>query len=130
MLGAGAASGPLGWAVRTDDLDAVAERLGLTASDGSRSTADGTLLRWRYAGADEAIARPPLPFFVEWAVGSPFPGRAREAPPYRLEELRLSGDPGVLRRWLGDSRLSVRVVDGEPGVLGVVLRGPAGELVL
>jgi hypothetical protein len=124
------AEGPLGWAVRTDDLDAVADRLGLTASDGSRAAPDGTQLRWRYAGAAEAIARPPLPFFIEWAPGTTFPGRAVEPPPYRLRELRLAGDSLALGAWLGEDELPVSVVGGEPGVQGIVLGGPAGELVL
>jgi len=32
---------PLGWAVRTDDLDAVTSRLHLTATEGSRVARDG-----------------------------------------------------------------------------------------
>jgi glyoxalase-like protein len=130
VLEAGGGSRPLGWAVRTDDLDGVAKRLGLTTADGSRLTAEGTQLRWRYAGAAEAIARPPLPFFIEWSAGTPFPGRAAEPSPYRLRELRLAGDPVVLGGWLGEDELPLRVVDGEPGVQGVLLAGPAGELVL
>jgi len=41
---------PLGCAVRTDLLDALAERLDLTVYPGSRPAADGPLLRWRSAG--------------------------------------------------------------------------------
>ena len=130
VLEAPGAFRPLGWAVRTDDLDSVADRLGLATADGSRLTADGANLRWRYAGAGEAIARPPLPFFIEWDPGSPFPGRAAEPPLLRLRELRLAGDPVALRDRLGGDDLPVRVVSGEPGVAGVVLAGPEGELVL
>ena len=121
---------PLGWAVRTDDLDAVAARLRLTTAEGSRAAADGTQLRWRYAGAAEAIAQPPLPFFIEWAPGSAFPGHRAEPSPYRLLELRLTGDPVALRRWLGKDDLPLRVVDGEPTVAGIVLAGPDGQFAL
>jgi len=121
---------PLGWAVRTDDLDSVAARLGLTPAEGSRVAPDGTQLRWRYAGADEAIARPPLPFFIEWDPDTVVPGRAAGGRPHRLVELRLTGDRDVLRRWLGQDDLPLRVGEGRPAVKGVVLRGPAGTFVL
>jgi hypothetical protein len=52
---------PLGWAVRTDDLAAVAGRLGLNVGSGSRLTAMGDLLSWRIAGVERAIAEPWLP---------------------------------------------------------------------
>src|SRR2546423_7910204 len=35
---------PFGWAVRTDDIAAVAARLGLRVDEGARRTAAGTLL--------------------------------------------------------------------------------------
>ena len=53
---------PLGWAVRTDNLDAVAGRLGLSVGSGSRFTATGEFLRWRIAGVERAMAEPWLPF--------------------------------------------------------------------
>ena len=37
--------GPFGWAVRIEELDRVADRLGLPVRDGSRATPDGRLLR-------------------------------------------------------------------------------------
>jgi glyoxalase-like protein len=73
VLGAVGGFRPLGWAVRTDDLDSVVARLGLTPAEGSRATPGGGQLRWRYAGAEEAIARPPLPFFIEWLRTRFFP---------------------------------------------------------
>src|SRR5687767_14564658 len=57
---------PFGWAVRTDELDAVARRLGLTVASGSRAARDGRLVRWRLAGIEQAAAEPSLPFFIEW----------------------------------------------------------------
>jgi Glyoxalase-like domain len=49
---------PLGWAVHTDDLDAIAGRLGLTPSAGSRVTPDGEILRWRSAGLERVTRSP------------------------------------------------------------------------
>jgi hypothetical protein len=67
--------GPLGWAVRTDAIEA----LGLPVVDGSRRRPDGTLLSWRLAGVERAAADPALPFFIEWGEGTPLPGRASTA---------------------------------------------------
>ena len=67
---------PFGWAVRTDDLDAVAARLGLTVRDGARHGPDGRRLTWRMAGIEQAAAEPALPFFIQWGPETPFPGAA------------------------------------------------------
>jgi Glyoxalase-like domain len=78
---------PLGWAVRTDELDEVARRLDLTVAAGSRATRSGELLHWRVAGVEQAAAEPSLPFFIEWGQGTSPPGRARQpigAAPSRL----------------------------------------------
>ena len=61
----------LGWAVRTHELDDVADRLDLTIGTGSRATRSGQVLRWRLAGIEQAAAEPSLPFFIEWAPGTP-----------------------------------------------------------
>jgi glyoxalase-like protein len=124
---AGAAS-PLGWAVRTDDLDAIAERLALEARAGSRRTGDGAELRWRYAGVERAMAEACLPFFIEWAVGTPFPGRT-ESPELRIRELHLTGEPARLAAWLGPTEIPVAVEPGRPAVVRVVLDGPGGSFV-
>src|SRR5262249_6565460 len=66
----------LGWAVRPDDLDAAASRLGVTIGEGSRRAPGGEQLRWRSAGLERAAAEPCLPFFIEWSPETPYPGRA------------------------------------------------------
>jgi hypothetical protein len=71
-----------------------------------------------------------LPFFIEWDPDTVVPGRAAGGRPHRLVELRLTGDRDVLRRWLGQDDLPLRVGEGRPAVKGVVLRGPAGTFVL
>jgi hypothetical protein len=61
---AGASAGilrPLGWAVRTNELDGTTQRLGVPASPGSRSREDGQTLRWRLAGIERAAEEPALP---------------------------------------------------------------------
>jgi hypothetical protein len=64
---------PIGWAVRTGSLDAVATRLGLEVHDGSRATPTGERLTWRLAGIERAAAEPILPFFIEWGEGARHP---------------------------------------------------------
>jgi hypothetical protein len=124
---------PFAWAIRTAELDAIARRLGLTISAGSRATGAGELLRWRLAGVEQAAAEPSLPIFIEWAKGTPFPGRAparHRAGAMEIAELRLGGDPDRLAAWLGAHRLPIAVRAGAPAVASVVLRGAGGELIL
>lgn len=112
--------GPMGWAVRTDRIEEVAARLGLTVVDGSRIGRDGRLLSWRLAGVEQAAAEPLLPFFIQWAPGTPLPGAAAPSE-QRIEALELTGAAERLSAWLGDHRLPVTVRPGPPGVAGVRL---------
>jgi Glyoxalase-like domain len=128
--GAADAGRLLGWAVRTGDLDAVARRLGLAARAGARAGPDGTLLRWRSAGIEQAAAEPSLPFFIEWAPGGAFPGRSAAPPPGAVAKLVVRGDPDRLWSWLGDHRLPVSVQPGSPAVTSLILAGPRGETII
>jgi hypothetical protein len=124
---------PLGWAVRTHELDDIARRLDLTIGVGSRATRSGEVLRWRLAGIEQAAAEPSLPFFIEWAPETPLPGRAPARHPagaVRIAELQLTGDPDRLSAWLGTHRLPMAVRTGAPAVASIVLSGPGGELIL
>jgi Glyoxalase-like domain len=76
---------PIGWAVRTRSLDAVATRHALDVNAGSRAAPSGQLLTWRLAGVEHASAEPSLPFFIEWGNETPHPSHALAA---RLERLR------------------------------------------
>ena len=75
------------------------------------------------------MAEPCLPFFIEWAAGSPFPGRAG-APRFGVAQLRLEGDAAKLDEWLGTHGLPVVMRPGAPAVEAAVLSGPGGEVVL
>jgi Glyoxalase-like domain len=124
---------PLGWAVRTDDLGAVAGRLGLNIGSGSRFTATGDLLSWRIAGVERAMAEPWLPFFVEWAAESRLPGRIDVEHPAAatgIKQLIVAGQPTRLSSWLDGHRLPVTLADGDSGVIGVVLSTTSGEIVV
>lgn len=121
---------PIGWAVRTTDLDAVASRIGIAPTDGSRRAPDGRLITWRLAGVERAAEEPCLPFFIEWGGGTPFPGADPADPGLHLVSLRLSGDARRLQEWLGGHALPVSITDGPPGVAAVVVSGPRGEIML
>jgi len=124
---------PLGWAVRTLELDEVARRLGLTVGAGSRAGRDGRLVRWRSAGIEQATADPSLPFFIEWEDGTPFPGRAPVTHPagaLQVARLELEGDPDRVSAWLGDHRLPITVRAGARGIARIVITSEAGEIVL
>ena len=133
---AGAGAGvlrPLGWAVRTDDLGGAAQRLGVTASPGSRLREDGQTLRWRLAGVEEAAKAPALPFFIEWGPGAPLPGRNRVAHrcgPVELARLELRGDAQRLADWLGTHGLPITVSTGAPALTRIVLTSRAGEIAI
>jgi hypothetical protein len=110
----------LGWCLRTDDLDAVAARLSLTIADGSRARPDGALLRWRMAGLERSADEPSLPFFIEWEVGTPYPGGAL-AQSATIDEVRLQGDPDRIEEWLGGADVPISVTEGRPALRSIVL---------
>jgi hypothetical protein len=110
----------LGWCLRTDALDAVAERLGLTIADGSRSRPDGAVLRWRMAGLERSAEEPSLPFFIEWGAGTPYPGGAL-AQSATIDEVRLQGDPDRIEEWLGGANVPISVSQGRPALRSIVL---------
>jgi hypothetical protein len=99
---------PMGWVVRTPDLDPIAARLRLETADGSRTTPDGRTVRWRSAGIDEAAAEPTLPFFIEWGADVAHPGAVRvkhHVRDVRIERIVVAGDADRLASWLGGHRL-------------------------
>lgn len=118
--------------LRTGDLDAVAARLGLDPVTGSRIRPDGGEISWRTVGMAQAFGPEALPFFISWD-GPGHPGDARA--PHRMTvagivRVELGGDPDVIARWLGPHDLDLRVVDGPPGVLRVVIGTAEGPLVV
>jgi hypothetical protein len=124
---------PLGWVVRTQQLDDVARRLGLAVGGGSRVGRNGELVTWRLAGVDQAATEPLLPFFIEWGPGTPLPGSTPAAHPagaVQLSSLRLEGDAERLAGWVGSRRLPVEVRAGSPAVKSIVLTADDGQIVL
>jgi glyoxalase-like protein len=124
---------PLGWAVRTAQLDEVARRLGLSVHAGSRTTPGGDEVHWRSAGLDLAAAEPSLPFFIEWGPNTRLPGRAEiqhSAGAARIARLVLTGDAGRLAAWLGDHQLPIVVSAGKPAVTAIHIAVDRGEIIV
>jgi glyoxalase-like protein len=128
--GASSSLRPLGWAVRVTGIDEHAGRLGLDVVDGMRALTDGSMLRWRTAGMEQAADRPLLPFFIEWEPSSLYPGRGSGLPAGTVSYLELDGDPDELARWLGDHELPVVVQTGLPAVRRVGIATAAGTIAI
>lgn len=115
---------PLGWAVRTDAIEEVAVRLGLPVSDGSRTTPDGRVVRWRTVGLQQATTEPALPFFIEWGDPAAVPWRAPVSHPsgdVRILGVGLSEDAARIRDWLAENDLPLSVTPGPSGVTAVLV---------
>jgi hypothetical protein len=121
---------PIGWAVRTRSLDAVAARHSLDINAGSRASPSGEVLTWRLAGLEHAARASFLPFFIEWGEATPHPSRAggEESNDSEIVRLELTGDPEELQDWLDDEDVPVSVDTGPPAVTKVVLSTSEGEL--
>lgn len=118
-----------------DDLEATAARLGLDVEPGSRSTPDGTELRWRGAGIDAPQREPWLPFFISWEAPSELhPGRApaeHRVDVRGIASAEIAGDPERMRAWLGGHDVPLIIVPGTPSVRSVSVRlADGGELVV
>jgi glyoxalase-like protein len=124
---------PIGWAVRTDDVETAARRLGLDVRAGSRTTPSKTVLRWRSAGVEQAIAKALLPFFIEWSADTPHPGSLGVRHPagaVQLSRLELRGDPIDLADWLGGERLPIALTPGNAGVSRIVLSAEGRQILM
>jgi Glyoxalase-like domain len=110
---AAAPDGLFGWAVAIDDVAARAARLGVEVITVERSG-----LTARVAGADQAMAEPWLPFFIQRDPGIADPGGDGDAG--GIAWVEVAGDAERLRAWLGSDELPVRIVDGEPPGLRAV----------
>jgi hypothetical protein len=123
---------PVGWAVRTQELDEVASRLDLEVEAGSRTGQD-EVVSWRLAGVAEAATEPALPFFIEWAPGTRLPGQADHVHAFgevTIAEIRLSGDPLQIQRWLGADQVPIDIRPGASAITSVVLRSTSGDQVI
>jgi Glyoxalase-like domain len=126
----------VGWVVATDEIDAVAKRLGLDVEEKSRETADGSTLRWRVAGIERAMKTGGLPFFVQWDVpDEQRPGAAEASHDAEVQGIAwveiLTDDRDAVKDWLGDDHdLPVRISEGDPAIAAAAIATADGEIVL
>ena len=123
---------PLGWAVRTDSIDAIGRRLGLPVVPGSRVAPGGALLTWLSVGLDIVVREPGLPFFIQWGDGVPLPGALavrHRGGPATLKLLSVAADRERLSDWLGDHDLPIAVT-GPSGKSLITLMGRQGDFTL
>lgn len=124
----------VGWMVRTDDIEAVAARLGLNVRAMSRTRDDGTVLEWKLAGLEVILGEPSLPAFIDWSADDPHHPAGmpvqHSAEPAGVAWLELSGDAERIKRWCEGIDLPVQIVDGPPAVraAGMVVDGEEIEL--
>ena len=124
----------VGWAAQTDDVQAIASRLGLEVERGSRTRPDGSVLAWQLAGVAPGLAGGALPFFIQWDVPPELhPGAAdadHDVSPVGIASIEVTGDPHSLHEWLGESQLPLRVVEGAPSLSAVAIGTAVGDLLL
>lgn len=124
----------LAWALPTDNLDAVADRLGLDPQHHRMTGPDGGTLTWRLVGMGEAFAEPGLPFFIEWDDPAEFAatlGRWRESARHATEStgidwIEISGDEGRIRDRMGTTDAPVRITPGPPSIMAIGVATPHG----
>jgi hypothetical protein len=118
-----AGEGLVGWAVATDDLDAIAGRLGLTIERGSRKRPDGVRLSWRLAGVEQALASGgKLPFFIQWEGPVELHPGGDHSAPAGIQWVEVAADESELREWLGGAQLPVRFASQGRGLTAAGIR--------
>lgn len=129
-----AREGIAAFCLSTDNIDAVARRLDLTPEGMERAAPDGSVLGWRLAGLEAALADPCKPFFIQWEVPpARHPGRmaaGHRVEPLGLSWVEVSGDPSAIEAWIDNASLDIRVGRGGSGIVAAGVRTTHGDLVL
>jgi hypothetical protein len=128
-----AGSRMIGWAVLVDDLDAVAERLGIEIFDYTLQHDDGTLRGWRAVSGE-----PHLPFFIDYPNNGDRLARLRSrylsmqhtSSPTRFSRLTISGSKREMQEWLGPHHLPLRFLPGTRGLCEARIQTAAREVVI
>ncbi len=133
MRGAGLAR----WSVETDDIEATARRVGYPVEQRRRLLVDGTQVRWRSVGVDEAWDEPWRCAFMAWDDPDLHPARAdgvvhaNGATGFARLDLDVP-DVASLSTWLGgDVPDGVNVRGGgDTGPVALFLASPSGEILV
>jgi hypothetical protein len=125
----------VGWAVHTDDSEALAKRLRQAnvsfegPTDGSRQRPDGTTLRWKTLDLKDDRSGL-LPFFIEWSTDSTHP--SVDAPSgCRLVSFAVSApNSDELAKHFRLIQIDVTITHSNKPALHASIAGPQGELAL
>jgi len=129
----------VGWALQTDEIDAICARLNLLPEDGGVARPDGWRTSWTEAGFEQAGTSGWLPFFISYHNVDARRERARAdllqvqhaIEPIEISWISVGGNQQQLQQWMGSSTLPVRVVDAQPpGVQAVGIRTTQGEIIV
>jgi hypothetical protein len=126
---------PIGWAIRTRDLDATVRRLRAAGfrvadpRDGSRVRPDGRQLQWRTATLED-FPGDFTPFLIEWGAATPHPaGSSPAGCTLAALEIR-DAAADRLARLVKELGLDVAVRPAAAPLLRLTLRCPTGLLTL
>lgn len=124
---------PVGWAVHSDDLEALQQSLrgrGPKTDEirpGGRNLPDGSRLTWKTLSFAPS-ASPLLPFFIEWGQGAAHPS-ATSPGGCRLTGFVLEDPaPDALRQSLRDAGLPTEVREGKEPRIRISLACPKGNV--
>lgn len=92
--------GWMAWVVETDDIAAVAERVGRRPAQGHRVRPDGVELWWKQIGVTDLMNDPQLPFFVQWEVPDGTRPGADKPSDIEIVGLAIAGSPQRVSDWL------------------------------
>jgi hypothetical protein len=123
------------WSLRTEAIEAVAGRLGISVEPRRRVRPDGELLTWRAAGLDLALADSTIPFFMQWDRPEQYPGalRAQHANgARRVTHLSITpANEDRFRVWTAGADVPLqRAPETEPGIWSVGVATDQGELTI
>lgn len=123
------------WSLRTDDIQDLADRLGISVERRSRVRPDGEVLTWRAAGLDVALADATLPFFMQWDRHEQYPGAmsaAHENCARGVTHLTVTPrDVDRFHSWTADADAPLQVVDQLlPGLWSVSVATNEGEIII
>ena len=123
------------WSLRTDAIDQVAARLGLSVEPRKRMRPDGVLLTWRAAGLSLALADSTTPFFMQWDHDAQYPGLMPAHHPNGARSVTALSiaprDANAFRRWTEGADAPLRLETGRtPGLASVTVRTDAGDLII
>lgn len=121
------------WAVRTKEIDSLADQLGVSVGSMSRRREDGVYLEWRIAGLELFGVDPAQPLVLDWSADEDWhPARteiAHDVPIEGIGWVEISGDRDGIARWRhAATDLEVRVVEGPPAVRALGLTSPDGDI--